>query len=309
MDDKRGVPKVFGAAGTLTDVVIYSHGAEFLNEHGTRCIMDSEEFVDALVFYHKLFYEYGAEPTPLQKAGVSSQGGWGSGYNNWFGEGKIGMIWGERWKLISFRRFITEQKKARQKWLEDNPGADPSGGPQILRMGGCQVPRFRDGVRYTSVGSRGAAVNAAGPNRDKAIQFLQYLASEKYSRLINEGSDSKPGNVKYHSLDQFVNPDWPGEEEVHAASLRAVQYGRARRRSMLINSAVLNAEFNQLRSKLEATPDMTREMIADELQRSAHRANLVIARNIKRNPRIREMYDALLANGAEPISLNLEEVE
>lgn len=308
MDKQRGVPRVFGAAGAIVDTIIYEHGAEYLNEQGTRCTMDSPEFVDAMLFYHRLFYELGAEPTPLQKAGVSSQGGWGGGYNNWFGEGKIGMLWGERWKLISFRRFMAEQHRAREAWLAENPGADPVGAPKVLRLGGCQIPRFKDGTRYTVTGARGAAINAAGPNREKALKFLQYLASEKYSQLINEGSDSKPANQKYHSLERFINPEWPGEEEVHAASLRALQFGRTRRRSMLVNSATLDAEFQQLKSKIEASPDLTREMIAAELKHAAGRVNLIIARNVSRNPKVRVMYDALLAHGAEPIVHTLEGV-
>lgn len=308
MDGERGVPTVFGAAGAVVDTIIYAHGAEYLNEQGTRSAMDSPEFVDAMVFYHRLFYEHGVEPTPLQKAGVSSQGGWGGGYNNWFGEGKVGMMWGERWMLISFRRFIAEQQRARDAWLAGHPDADPSEAPQVLRLGACQIPRFENSPRYTVSGARGSGINAASPHREAALNFLQYLASEPYSQLINEGADSKPPNVKYHSLDLFINPEWPGEEEVHAASLRAVQYGRSRRRSMLVNSAVINTEFVQVRSRIEASPDMTRDMIAAELKRAADRINLIIARNIKRNPKVRAMYEALLANGAEPIIHNLEEI-
>jgi hypothetical protein len=49
-------------------------------------------------------------------------------------------------------------------------------------------------------------------------------------------------------------------------------------------------------------------MIAAELKRAAERINLVIARNIKRNPDVKAMYEALLAQGAEPIVHNLEEI-
>lgn len=308
MDEALGVPDVFGAAGVHIDTLIYSHGADYLNEHGTRCTLDSPAFIDAMVFYHRLFYELGAEPTPLQKAGVSSQGGWAGGYNNWFGEGKIGMYWGARWVLISFRRFIAEQTRAREAWLAGNPGADPAAAPAILRMGACQVPRFADGVRRSCTGARCAGINDAGPNREQALKFMQYLAGETYSQLINQGSDSNPGNVKYHSLELFINPEWPGEEEVHATALRAVQFGQGRRSSMLVDYAVIGSEFGQVRSNIESSPGLTRAMIADELRRAADRVNLVMARNIKRNPKVRAMYDALLALGAEPIIYDLEEV-
>jgi len=308
MDEERGVPMVFGAAGAFVDTILYAHGAEYLNERGTRCTMDGPEFVAAMVFYHRLFYALGVEPTPLQKAGVSSQGGWGGGYNNWFGEGKVGMMWGERWMLISFRRFISEQQRARDAWLAANPDADPAQAPQVLRLGACQIPRFENSPRYTVSGARGSAINDASPNREAALNFLQYLASEPYSRLINEGADSKPPNLKYHSLDLFINPEWPGEEEVHAASLRAVQYGRSRRRSMLVNNATINNEFMLVRSRIEATPEMTEDMIAAELRRAADRIDLIIARNIKRNPGAKAVYEALLAQGAEPIVHNLEEI-
>jgi ABC-type glycerol-3-phosphate transport system substrate-binding protein len=167
-------------------------------------------FIDAMVFYHRLFYELRVEPTPLQKAGVSSQGGWGGGYNNWFGEGKVGMYWGARWMMISFRRFITEQKRARAAWLADNPGADPAAGPEILRLGACQIPRFEAGIRQTVASARCAGINVASPHREQALNFLQYLASEPYSNLINEGADSKPGNMQYNTLERFVNRGMAG---------------------------------------------------------------------------------------------------
>ena len=309
MDKERGVPRVFGGGGAIVDTIIYAHDAEYLNESGTRSTMDRPEFIDAMVFLHKLYYEYGVEPTPLQQAGIASQGGWGAGYNNWFSEGRLGMIWGERWRMISFRRAITEQKRAREIWFAQNPDADPDDAPEILRIGATQIPRMPDRPRYTTAHARSVAINDANPHRKEALYFLQYLASEPYARLINEGSDSKPPNIQFHELDLFINPEWPGEEEVHAASLEAVQYGRTRRRSMLVTNATINHIFQQVRSRIIASPDMTRDMIAAELERAADRVNLHIARNIKRNPRVQTVYETLLAQGAEPIVYDLEEIE
>ena len=87
------IPLVFAGAGIPPEIIIWEKGGDILNPDGTRCLLDSKETIAAMVFYHDLFFKHKIEPTPVQKAGVTSQGGWGgSGYYNWVGE-KTGWPW------------------------------------------------------------------------------------------------------------------------------------------------------------------------------------------------------------------------
>jgi ABC-type glycerol-3-phosphate transport system substrate-binding protein len=300
--DNPSVPDVFGAAGTSVSVIAWQKGGFYFNEWGTVCEVDSDIFVDAYEMYHKMIFEYDIEPSPLQKAGVSSQGGWGGGYMNWFAEGKLGMYWGARWMLIQLRRFISDQTEKRNEWIKNNPDKDPSECPiEVVRIGTVQVPRFKDGTRYTHFGARSTGINAKTHHPEKALKFLAYLAGPEYSALINEGADSKPGNKNYISMEHFRHPDYPDEEEMHLMSIKAIPHGRTYRRSPFITTAGMLREMNKISQKILSDKSMTRDDIANSLKNAAKAINTEIARNISRNKKSQQIYRALLKSGAKPI--------
>lgn len=306
-DANSKVPNIFGTADSNMKIILWGKGGEVMNKDGTRCILDSEEAVNAFVFKHDLLYKYKVEPSPTEKSAITSQGGWG-GSISWFGEGKVGLYWGARWILIQLRRFVMMQKQLKENWEKEHPN-EPYQGPEVLRMGACKVPRFKDGKRYTTFGARCAGINKKSKNIPGALTFLQYLASEEYSKTINDGADSKPGNKEYNKIELFLHPDWPGEKEIHEMSIKAIPDGRMDPRSQFISSATVGRLFNDLTDALISKEDMTRDEIREMLKTTATEIDLEIARNIKRNPKMRKIYDKLLKNGAEPIKMNLEEVD
>ncbi len=307
-EDKR-IPRVFGAADAQPEILIWGKGGDLLNKDGTRSLLGEPEAVAGMVFYHDLLFKHNVEPTPTQKAGVTSQGGWGGGsYRNWFGEGKVAMLVGARWMLIQFRRFISDQREAMARWEEEHPG-EPYTGPVPVRMGACLMPRFKDGRRYTKFGARCVGINKMSPNREAALNFMEYIAGEKYSELINLGADSKPGNKAYNEMDQFRHPDWLEEEQVHLMSIRSIPYGRVSPRSMFVPNATIFRYFRMAKDQLVANPDLTEDDIARVMAKTAERIDQEIARNIDRTPRLRGIYEKLLARGAEPIRFPLEETQ
>lgn len=307
--DKGNVlPDIFGAAGVVVNTIIWEMGGDFFNEAGTVATVNTKAFLDAYSFFKDLYYKYHIEPSPTQKTGITSQGGHGAGYINWFGEGKVAMLWGSRWNLINLRRFIMEQKKIRSNWLKDNPNAKPDEGPQILRFGCVLVPRFNDGPRYTQFGARCTAINAQSKNREKALNFLQFLAGPEYSRIINAGADSKPGNQKYISLEQFRNPDYPGEDDAQRISIVSIPFGRDPRRSPFVNNSVVVRIMKQVSDKIVSDPNLSRKDLEALLQDCSDKINLEIARNIKRNNRLQHIYEKLLKQGEPPIKYNLKEI-
>jgi ABC-type glycerol-3-phosphate transport system substrate-binding protein len=306
--ENKEIPLTFGGMGVSVDELIWGKGGTFLNEDGTRCTLASKEVVDAMVFLHEMYHKLRVEPTPSVKAGVSSQGGWG-GNISWLGQGKLGMLWGARWTLIQLRRFSVEQGQAKAEWIRTHPDAKEYQGPEVLRLGACLVPRFKGAKRYNTYGCRGAGVNKMGSNPDKAVNFLQYLASKEYSDLINRGADSKPGNKAYIGMEHFLNPEFKGEEEVHQVAIDAIPYSRVRRTSMFISRPIVERHFKKAKEKIISNASLTREDIASAMKDAANAIDLEIARNIKRNPRARKAYEILLKQGAQPITLDLENVQ
>ncbi len=303
-DGEDNYPEAFGLTGADMTLMIWQNGGDILNKDRTQSKLSTEEAINAMQLYHDLYYKYRVTPTPSQKSGMAAQGGWG-GNMAFFGSGKIATIWGARWMLIQFRRFIAEQKKARKKFLKENPGKE-SEAPEILRIGACLVPRFKGKKRITNFGCRGAGINAASKNRDEALKFLQYLASKQYSDILNQGADSKPGNKKYISLDQFINPKYDGEKQVHEMSLKAIPDGRYLVPSPFISGAKVTRILKKLNEKIVADEDITREEIAAAARRTDEEIDLEILRNIQRQKKLRQFYNKMREHGCEPIKYDKE---
>lgn len=301
------IPSVFGAAGVSPDILIWEFGADYLNKDGTRSGLGDPKFIDAMVFLHDLYFKHGVEPTKEQAEGVTTQGGWGSGHRNWFGQNKLALYWGSRWMLIQFRRFIDDQRKAKEKWEKENPGKKYDG-PKELRMGACLNPRFKGGKRFSNFGARCVGINPDSKSKKAAFKFMQYLASKEYCDIINQGADSKPGNVKYYNMKEFINPKYPGEEQIHEMSLKSVEYSKIPPMSPFIMFSAMNRYFKIAKEKIITSPDLTREDIEEIMKEASYKINLEIARNIKRNKFTRKLYDKLVKEGAEPIVLKLEDI-
>ncbi len=301
-EDDKIIPEIFGAAGTPVEVIAWEMGGNYFNKWGTVCNVDEKPFIDAYEMYHNLLYKYNIEPSPAIKAGVTSQGGWGGGDQTWFAEGKLAILWGARWTLIQLRRFITEQRQKRKEWIKANPDKDVSECPiEVVRIGCTLTPRFKGGKRYSRFGARNTGVNSKGKNVDKAVKFLAYLAGPDYCKIINEGSDSMPGNKKYFSLERFYNKDFPGEEEVHQMSIKAIPYGRTFRRSPFVNNATLIRVMKKVTDKIVSEKNITRAEIAEALKKAADELNTKIVRHINRNEKLRKIYNVLLKEGAAPV--------
>ncbi|MBN2642914.1 MAG: extracellular solute-binding protein [Victivallales bacterium] len=307
--ERPTVPAIFGAAGLQPQIIAMSKGGEYFNSWGTVTQVDSDEFITAFCMYHDMMYKHIIEPSPNQKAGVSSQGGWGSGYITWFGEGKVAMYWGSRWIMVQLRRNILQQISVRETWLKNNPGANPNDAPEVLRLGCVQIPRFKGHKRIVPNYAKCTGINVNSPRRESALKFLAYLAGKEYSMIINQGGDGLPGNKKYNKdLSLLINPKFPGEEEVHKAELEAIPYGKVMRSSPFVNNATVDRIMKKVTEKLVACPEMTHEEIAAELHSANLELNTIIARNIKRESKLFKLYHKILKNGAAPITIDLNKI-
>ena len=302
------IPQSFGLNGINLQELIWQKGGALINKDGTRSLLDSEAAVDAAVFFHELYYKYKVMPSPTQKAGMAAQsGGWGGGNFNYLADGRVAMMPCGRYGLIPFRRLMRAQKKAREKFLKENPGRE-SEAPEILKLSACLFPRFKGKKRYTRFGARGTGVNVDAKNPEGALDFMQYLASRQYANLLNQGADSKPGPAKYCTMEMMKNPIYEDEEDVDKMTIASVPFGRAIPRSPFISMFKITKILKKVSDKIIAKKDLTREEMTVALKRAAMQTDEVIARNIKRNPHLFKFYNKLLEQGAQPIKINLDEV-
>lgn len=301
----RDVPVIFGAAGVHLKVVLWEKGGGILNDDGTRSILDSPQSVEAACFYHDLFYKHKIEPPPTIRAGILNTGG-SSNNCSLFGSGKLAMVWGARWHLMIYRKYINAQRKTKETWLKENPGGKYEG-LEAPRLGACHVPRFKDGERYTVFGTRSTGVNAYGRHREKALKFLRYAAGPAYNQAILKIADSKPPNKKYYDLKLFSNADYPGEEDVHRLSIEAIPYGKVEPRSFFIDNATVRRYFEAAKDQIQSNPSLTRRDIAKICENAAAEINLTIARNINRDPKLRAIHRKLLGKDFVALSTSVEE--
>jgi len=284
------LPECFGMASIGWEELVYMAGGRFFNEDGTRCVVDSPEAIRAFGFYQDLMYRYKVMPTPLEQSAMSSQGGWGTGWRNWFGSQKIAMIAIGKWALITFRQFADEQRQERDQWLHDHPGQEYPDLPP-LRMGAVHLPRFVDQPNRCIIAARSAAVNRLSPNADKAVNFLEYLASKEYCDTINEGADALPGNTKYATLDYMQRFAQKGEgEEINRLTLEAAQWGIVRELSPFVDGQTALRLITTQVQRLEASPDAD---VADVCRAAAQDVNEEMKRNVAGEVRLQMLWNRL----------------
>ena len=174
----------------------YMQGAELFNETGTRCTIYSDEAIEAYRFGLDLRDKHHVMPTASEQAGMSSEGGWGSGSVNLFAAKKGAMLVFGRWARINWR-LINQQAIER--------GQDPP-----LHIDFAPQPKGRR--RYYFGGCRICVVNAKSPRRFEALDFLAYLAGEEYGRQINWSADCIPGPIRWSQTpEQLTSPEFPEE--------------------------------------------------------------------------------------------------
>ncbi len=301
------VPVVFGATGVRFETILWEMGGRVMNEEGTRCELDSPQAVKAMQFYYDLLYKYKVEAYPSIKAGVVSTDGNPMSYSfDMLCSEKLAMAWAGRWYLMMMRPYLENQLKTKAEWKNNHPG-EIYPGPEPFRLGACHVPRFKNGTRYTFVGGRMAGINALSPNRFHALNFLQYAAGPDYNLSICRIADSKPPHRQYLTLNHFYSKEYPDEKEVHDISIDATRYGKVEPRSPFINRFLVTRIMHKNFDKINNTGDLTPRDIEKTCQLMANEINTIIARNIERNDKMRELYRKMLSNGAPPAAMPIKE--
>ncbi|MBS1704556.1 MAG: extracellular solute-binding protein [Armatimonadetes bacterium] len=261
--DSNGQPIQYGF---LFDWWNFSHflltyGAQFFNEDGTKCIVDSPEAIEAVQLMHDLIYKYKVAPSPVEEAGLASQGGWGSGTINYFGAKRGALALGGRWWLANLRKFTG------------------------LKLGVIQSPFGT--VQTSSAAGRVTLINKNSPHRQEALKFLAFLASKPYNTLINSQADGIAAFKEYCvGADFQFDPKHPDELD-NDVWKDAADRSSYQRTSPFINGGLAN-------QILSTQLDLVR-IDAKSAQAALHDAateiNFEIKQSIRKKPKLREEYD------------------
>ena len=300
-NDSSRVPRIFGSMGADFKTILWQMGGCVMNNDGTRCELDSDNAIRAMIFYHDLHFKHNVEPLPLIKSGiVSSQGGNNSNFNL-LGNGQLAMSWSSRWHLMMLRPFIRQQREIQSNWEASNPGKKYTG-IKPIRIGACLVPRFKDGHRFTSAGGRTAGINIKSPNRFHALEFLRFAASEEYNMSICTIADCKPPNKTYYKPELFYHKEFPDEKEAHDMSILSIPYGKVTPRSPFANNAVVDRVLERVLQVVKVEENLTEDDIRTLCINAADQINTEIRRNIERNPQMKRFYDKIIEQGGTPIA-------
>lgn len=236
------------------------NGARFFKDGGLRSDLDSPQAIDALQRYYDLIYKYKVVPTPAEASGISSQGGWGSGGFNWFSEGRAAMIPIARWFIVMLPYYPELQGK----------------------LGAIQMPSINGRPSASRVECRGSGINARSHQKDAALTFLGFLASEEYSKLIAAGGDSLPPIPEFGTPDKLSCKYEPAVE-FHRPFVEAMRDGYTPDVSPYIENSLvvrwLQEAINRVENNLQKPEDAMRALAQEVNQRIAR--NLAYSRNLQ----------------------------
>lgn len=274
--DARGRPYQFGLTMDKSEwrySLLGQWGGNIYSPEGTRCMLDSPEAQDAMQFFADLIHVHRVLPTATEEASVATAGGWGTGATALFAAGRVAMAAGGRWWLCILRH-------------EDY---------RRMELGAVVLPKGPSSRIFG--GGRASLVNRFSPNRDAALAFVAFMHSPEWNALINRQADAIGPVIRYHygeyEADFLHNPEHP-EEDYNLTWRNAVENAEPEYPSPFVNGYLVDRI-------LEKHTDMMREGMKSGRQAmidSAREVNQAIIETLKLDPKLRQQYEALIAQGA-----------
>lgn len=166
-------------------------GADMYNETLTGTAVDRLGWTESLEKLNYLIYDLNILPNPSQAVSFSTDDGYGGGALQLFHAGHYATIREGRYALIQLRQMSE------------------------IDIGAVHIPysKFQTGM----IGTRAVFVYEGSENHDLGLDFLEFLASEDYNKLIVHDADGNPPNPQYLESEDYLNPpDYPNEWGIHA---------------------------------------------------------------------------------------------
>ena len=265
-DGKTHIPLANLSREWLFCDIYFGHGGRFFSDDGLTSELDSTAAIKTMQFYHDLMYVYQVVPTPEAVAGMSSQGGWGTGPLNWFSSGRAAMMFIGRWYLNILVNYPETAK----------------------HVGAVRLPRVGDRPSGGIMGTRAAGINAKSPHRMEALKFLQYLASPEYGRLIVHDGDALPPNPNLARSGKDLVNDTVKDPAFHQPFVDALKSARPYDLSPFIDDLLVMRWLNERIERVENNEIIDIVKVMHEL---AKEINLRIRRNIEREEYLQKKYE------------------
>lgn len=293
-DDPTRYPPIYAITGLGYATFFASLRGEFFHEDGSLNIRDNADLRTAIEMFRDSLFRHRITPTSFEAKVMSGQGGWGSGNLNQFGAGRYAMAVTGHWSLIAFGRAHQLQIEALEREGIDVASiSDPLKRP--IRVGACLLPRFPDREPCYRVGSRVAGISRFSPDREEALQFLQYLAGPKYAKILNEGTDALPGNPRYAALGVTEGPADLSRVQLQETTEKAMTMGYVPSSSPYLLIGEATRSLREQMSRLESDPSLPIQTLLDAAERDLA---TVLRRNLERNPDLKVKFEQQFGEGA-----------
>ncbi len=260
--DSRGRGQQYGLSfdNGIWQQLVWQYGGSMYTPDGTRCVIDSPEAVQGLQMMYDLIYKHRVSPSPQELSSMATEGGWGGGAATLFRAGKIAMMIGGRWNLGIFRGY------------------------KDLRLGAVECPY---GKKRVFIGvARGTVINVKSPNKEKALDFLRYMAGKEYNEQVNDSADAIAAVKKYSYTDRYLhNPKYP-EEDYNEVWRDIMNYTRTEEVSIFVKPEIANNRFLKQLDLMMAGQKTAQEAMT----RAAAQVNKEIQRTLEIEPALKAQY-------------------
>lgn len=250
-------------------------GGQFFSEDRTKCVLDSPESIDGVRFYNDLIHKYHLIPSATDVRALASAGGWGTGEIRWFAAGRGAVLWGARWMIVQFRQYPNLNGK----------------------LGVAFLPHVKGRKTACYCGTRGTGINVNSPNREAALQFMKYLASNEYNRQIGLDGDGLPPNAAFaRNPNNLMNPKYPWETKAFQTKfVQAMDYAHSPEISPFVDPHLVTTIWT------DALDEVTNEIKTPEqaMHDAAKRINDLIRENIQDRPDLKALYEKI-KSGSNP---------
>jgi multiple sugar transport system substrate-binding protein len=266
--DEAGRVQQYGLA--LDDIqwrtLLMQFGGRVYSADGTKCVLDSAEAIAAVQFMHDLIYKHQVVPSPLEREAMAEEGGWGSGGIKMLSSGRAAMAIGGRWWLCTLRNY------------------------DGLRLGAVEAPHT--GERVFRAYGKAILVNSKSENRERALDFLEYMTTAEYARLVNQQADGLAPTPKHCTSESLVVKEFP-DEDSGEVFLSVVPLGRSDDISPFVNAALADRIITrQLDLALRDT-----KSVAEAMRTAAREVNEAMEKELRRDAELRQRYEQLVGGG------------
>lgn len=259
--------RVYFANVISRDVLRRGLGLSNYNETGTRCTLDDPRNVAVLERYRKWVVEDRILPSKEEDAAMSADiTGAGSMFSH-FTSGRYAMIFVGQWAFIILRPRGTFSLKVSEPPADLFPNSE---------MGGGTVGVYKHSKHLK-----------------ESVEFLQFLASEHFSKLIVKIADGLPPLPRLTKTEEYLHPagrqdEWP----VHGPFAEAAQATgiTVSKSPFVIQSIIYRTELELMEAVIAG-----RFTAAEGAQEMGRRINEEIRLSTERDPKLKQLYDERVA--------------